>query len=308
MRETLSFSDRVFRGVTLGAAAVGAFVLAAILAVLALASRETLADDGIAFLLRADWNPVVGPGERYGVLALAWGTVVTSILALSMAVPVSLGVTVFLSEMAPRRVASVVGTLVELLSAVPSVVFGLFGLLALRPVMAHTVEPFLARLSNGAAPFSGPATGSDILVASIVLAFMIVPTISALSREVLSSVPVSLREAALSLGATRSEALVRVVLPRAKRGIVGAVLLGLGRALGETMAVTMLIGNQPDIRASLFAQGASMASMIANQYPEASGKQMSALNEVGLLLFLLTVALNVMARLLVRPNRLEQGV
>jgi phosphate transport system permease protein len=230
-------------------------------------------------------------------------------LALLFAVPVSLGVAIFLSELAPSWLRGPVGFLVELLAAVPSVVYGLWGIFALAPWLRETVEPLLGR-SLGFLPFfRGPQNGFGMLAGGIILAIMITPTISSVSREVLRAVPSSLREGALGLGATPWEAVRVAVLPLARSGLVGATILGLGRALGETMAITMVIGNRAEISASLFAPSYTMASVIANEFTEATGSlYLSSLAEVGLLLFVVTVLLNILARILVwRVGRMPEA-
>jgi phosphate transport system permease protein len=225
------------------------------------------------------------------------------------AVPISLGVAIFLSELAPSWLRGPVGFLVELLAAVPSVVYGLWGIFVLAPWLRETVEPLLARTLGFLPIFQGPQHGFGMLAGGIILAIMITPTISSVSREVLRAVPSALREGALGLGATPWESVRVAVLPYARSGLVGATILGLGRALGETMAITMVIGNRAEISASLFAHSYTMASVIANEFTEATGRlYLSSLAEVGLLLFVVTVLLNIVARLLVwRVGRLPEG-
>jgi phosphate transport system permease protein len=231
------------------------------------------------------------------------GTLVTSGLALLVAVPVAIGAAAYLVELASPTVRRVASLALELLAAVPSVVFGLVGFFLLRPFMLRHVEPQLSRLGL---PFlGGTPQGSDLLTASLVLALMIVPTIATVAREVIAAVPTGLREAALALGATPGEVIRHVVVPAARAGLVGATILGLGRALGETMAVTMLVGNRAAVPRSLLDGGATMASVIANQYGEAQGHHLAALTHVGLWLFVSTVVLDIAARLLV--GRTERG-
>jgi phosphate transport system permease protein len=245
----------------------------------------------------------------FGALPFIWGTVVSSLLALALAVPVSLGVAVYLSELASSWQRSVFGFMVEMLAAVPSVVYGLWGVLALAPWLRTTVEPALGRTLGFLPLFRGQNLGVGMLAGGIVLSIMILPTISSVSREVLRAVPSSLREGALALGATRSEMVRVAVLPYARSGLVGAVLLGLGRALGETMAITMVIGNRAEISGSLFAPSYTMASVIANEFSEATDElHLAALAEIGLLLFVVTVCLNIVARVLVaRVGRPVEG-
>ena len=254
---------------------------------------------GVGFLASSTWDPVRGV---FGAAPAIYGTLVSSLVALLIATPLALGVALFLSEFAPPWLRQPVAFFVDLLAAIPSVVYGLWGIFVLLPVLRAHVMPFLRdTLHLGATPlFSGPAYGPSMLAAGIILAIMILPYISSVSREVLLAVPRSQREAALALGATRWEAIRGAVLPYARSGILGGVILGLGRALGETMAVTMLIGNKHDISASLLAPGYTMASLIANEFAEATGDlHLSALMAVGFTLFSLTLVVNAIARWLV---------
>jgi phosphate transport system permease protein len=249
---------------------------------------------GLGFLVSQTWDPAAG---QFGAAAFVYGTIMTSAIALLIAVPLGIGVAIFLAELAPRRLSSMVGMLLELLAAIPSVIYGLVGIAVLVPVMRQYVQPGLKALTGGFPLFSGPAYGIGLLTAGIVLAVMIVPFIVSVGREVLLSVPREQREAALALGSTRWESTWKVVLPYARPGLYGAVFLALGRALGETMAVTMVIGNRPEIALSLFAPAYSMAAVIANEFSEATEElYLHALVEVGLVLFLLTLAINAVAR------------
>lgn len=289
--------DAVFRGVSALFAASVVIVLAAMAFEMWKASRPAFAEFGWGFITSTDWNPV---RDEFGALPFLYGTVVSSLLALAISVPISLGVAIFLSEMAPSWLRGPAGFLVELLAAVPSVIYGLWGIFALAPFLRNVVEPALAKSLGFLPLFQGPHQGFGMLAGGIILAIMITPTISSVSREVLKAVPPHLREGALALGSTRWEALRTVILPYAKSGIVGAVILGLGRALGETMAITMVIGNRAEISASLFAPSYTMASVIANEFTEATGElHLAALTEVGLLLFAVTLLLNIGARVLV---------
>ena len=247
-----------------------------------------------AFFFGQDWNPVT---ESFGALPVIFGTVVSSILALLIAVPVSIGVSVFLTEVAPRRIGIVIGFLVEMLAAIPSVVFGLWGIFVLAPFLRSKAEPWLADYFGFLPFFQGPPYGVGMLAAGIVLAIMITPTISSICREVFRAIPNTLREGASALGATKWEVISIAVLKNSVPGIVGAVVLGLGRALGETMAVTMVIGNRAQISASLFDPGQTMASLIANEYAEATGDiHLSALAAVGLGLFVVSLGTNAAAK------------
>jgi phosphate transport system permease protein len=252
---------------------------------------------GWSFLVTQTWDPVA---DEYGAAPFVYGTIVTSAVALLIAVPLGIGAALFLAELAPRRISDALTLMVELLAAVPSVVYGLIGVAVLVPVMRQYVQPALQRSVGWLPLFSGPAYGVGYLTAGIVLAIMIVPFIVSVVREVLLAVPREQREAALALGATRWESTWRVVLPYARLGVFGAVFLALGRALGETMAVTMVIGNRPEISTSLFAPGYSMAAVIANEFTEATGDlYLQALVEIGLVLFLLTMIINAFARILI---------
>lgn len=254
---------------------------------------------GLSFLTSSRWDVEAG---QFGAAPAIFGTLVSSAIALIIATPLAVGVAIFLSEFAPRWLQQPVAFLVDLLAAIPSVVYGLWGVFVLVPLLREHVMPFLRdTLHLGATPlFSGPAYGPSMLAAGLILAIMALPYISAVSREVLRAVPRSQREAALALGATRWETIWDAVLPFAKSGIIGGVILGLGRALGETMAVTMVIGNRPEISASLFAPGYTMASLIANEFSEATNDlHVSALMAVGGVLFIITIIVNAIARWLV---------
>jgi phosphate transport system permease protein len=252
---------------------------------------------GWRFFVTSTWDPVF---ENFGALPFIYGTVVTSALALLMAVPLGVGAAIFLAELAPPRISDALTFVIELLAAVPSVIFGLLGIFVLVPVLRNVVEPFLKSTLGFLPLFQGPMYGIGFLAAGLVLAIMIVPFILSVSREVLLAVPVEQREAALALGATRWEATWKVVVPFARAGILGSIFLALARALGETMAVTMVIGSDPKVSASLFAPGYSIAAVIADQFTEATGDlYVQALIELGLVLFILTFMINGLARLLI---------
>lgn len=254
-----------------------------------------------AFVTSADWDPVAG---SFGAQAYVYGTLVTSVLALLLAVPVSLGLALFVTEMAPAGLRPLVSFPLELLAGIPSVVYGLWGLFVLVPALRDHLQPFLQRWLGFLPLFQGPAIGIGFLAGGVLLAIMILPTVTSISIEVLRTVPGSLREASLALGATRWEMIRTSVLPYARAGLIGAVMLGLGRALGETMAVTMVIGNSPIISPSLFSPGYSLPAVIANEFAEASGElHTGALAALGLILFGVTMLLNALARLLVQLVR-----
>ena len=252
---------------------------------------------GWKFFTSQSWDPVSGD---FGALPFIYGTLATSFLALLMAVPLSLGVAIFLTELCPRPLRAPISFLTEILAAIPSVVYGLWAVFVLVPLMRDSLGPFLVKYFGWTHLFTGANFGVGLLTASIILAIMILPIISSLTRDIMTAVPNSQREAMLALGATRWEMIRTGVLRNARIGIVGAVMLGLGRALGETMAVTMVIGNHPDLAKSLFAPGYTLASVIANEFSEATGDlYLSALIEIGLALFLVTIVVNAIARLLV---------
>lgn len=291
--------DRTYTVLTTAFAAFIPLLLIAIATELSRAAWPALHEFGFGFLTSSEWDV---PAGKFGAAPAIFGTIVSSFIALLIATPLALGVAVFLSEFAPRWLQQPVAFLVDLLAAIPSVVYGLWGIFVLIPLLREDIIPFLRdTLHLGATRFfSGPAYGPSMLAAGIVLAIMALPYISAVSREVLRAVPRSQRDAALALGATRWEVIRDAVIPNARSGIIGGVMLGLGRALGETMAVTMVIGNRPEISASLLAPGYTMASLIANEFSEATSDiHLSALMAVGAVLFLITIVVNGIARWLV---------
>jgi phosphate transport system permease protein len=290
-------SDQIFKYAmsACGFAVLGLLIL--IVYELVLRSNLSWHAFGLKFFAASDWDPV---NSRFGALPFIYGTLVSSFLALLIAVPLSVGVAVFTTEMCPRALRSPLSFFVELLAAIPSVIYGLWAIFVLVPLLSNYVQPFLAKTLGWTGLFEGPPYGIGMLAAGIVLSIMIIPIISSISREVLMVVPQHQREAVLALGATRWEMIRIGVLRNARAGIVGAIILGLGRALGETMAVTMVIGNRPEIARSLFAPGYTMASVLANEFSEATGDvYLSALIEIGLALFLVTIVVNALARLLV---------
>ena len=289
--------DSGFRGLMLLAALVVLGIVALIM--IELMQRSSLAWQkfGVQFFFGSDWNPVSGV---FGALPFIYGTLVSSLIALIIAVPLALAVAVFVTEMCPRALRKPIAYATELLAAIPSVIYGLWAIFILVPLMRAYVEPWFMRHFSWTGLFAGPAYGIGMLAAGTVLAIMIIPIISSITREVLSVVPQHQREAALALGATRWEMVRVAVLRNARAGIVGAIILGLGRALGETMAVTMVIGNRPEIARSLLAPGYTMASVIANEFAEATDDlYLSALMEIGLALFLVTIIVNILAGLMV---------
>jgi phosphate transport system permease protein len=299
-------ADRAWSA-SLGVLGAAVLVLAALIVTeLSRLSLGALRQTGIAaFIAGSHWDPV---RDLYGALPFIYGTVITSVVALVLALPVSVGLALFLTEMSPPRFRAVVSFPLALLAGIPSVVYGLWGLFVLVPILRRQVEPALNHALGFLPFFRGPMIGVGYLAAGVILAIMILPTITSLSIEVLRTVPVALREGALALGATRWEAIRIAVLPYARTGILGATILGFGRALGETMAVTMVIGNSPTISASLFAPGYSLPAIIANEFAEASGEvHTGALAALGLILFAVTLLLDIAARGLMRMVRRGPG-
>jgi len=296
-KKSLVRPDTLFGWLTAGFAALIVAVIVVMVLQMTMASKASMAAFGWRFITGSNWDPV---RDEFAALPFIYGTLVSSLLALAIAVPISIGVAIYLSEWAPAWLRGPLGFTVELLAAVPSVIYGLWGIFALAPFLREVLEPALGKVFGFLPFFQGPHQGFGMLAGGIILAIMITPTIASVSREVMRAVPSILREGALALGATKWEAVRVAVLPNAKSGLLGAVILGLGRALGETMAITMVIGNRAEVSASLFAPGYSMASVIANEFSEATGDlYLSALAEIGLLLFAVTLILNIVARLLV---------
>lgn len=294
--------DQIFHvALTLCALVIPVLLLAVVIMLLR-GAWPAIARFGFSFVTTSVWDPVAGV---YGAWPMIVGTLLTSFLALLIAVPLSLGVAVYLTEFSPHAIRQPVAMVIELLAAIPSVVYGLWGLFVLIPVLQHSVFPFLRTVLGWLPFFRGAIYGPSVLAASIILAIMVMPFIMSVSREVLLAVPNSQREAAMALGATRWEAVRSAIVPYARSGIIGAVILGLGRALGETMAVTMLIGNSHDLSASVFAPGYTMAAAVANEFNEAATPMhFAALTYVALLLFVITVLVNAAARALIwRVNR-----
>jgi len=261
------------------------------------ASLPSIHQFGFDFLGTKIWDPA---RDNYGILAFVFGTLISSLIAILIAAPLSIFTALFLTEVASRRLQKSASFIIEMLAAIPSVVYGLWGIYVLAPFLRVYVEPFLGKTLGFLPLFQGPSYGVGMLAAGIILSIMIIPTITAVTKEVFLSIPNSYREAAMALGATRWEVIKMAVIKTGSAGILGAVILGLGRALGETMAVTMVIGNRSDISISLFAPGQSMSSVIANEYSEAtSSLHISALLEIGLVLFLITFFINSLARVFV---------
>lgn len=298
--------DAVFRTAIFAMSFVMVLIVGAMIVALASHSMLSIREFGFGFLTGREWNPIKG---QFGALAFIYGTIASSLIALLISVPLSLGIAIFLVEQAPNYVARPVTFLVELLAAIPSVVYGLWGIFVLAPFLRVYVEPPLARWFGWLPLFQGPITGIGLLTGGVILAIMVTPIVSAVARDVLSAVPNTQREAALALGATKWETTL-VVLVNGAPGIAGAVILGLGRAIGETMAVTMVIGNRPEISLSLFQPSYTLASVVANEFTEATADlYLSSLVELGLILFLVTFVVNAIARVLVwRVTRRTAGV
>ncbi|AUX22157.1 phosphate ABC transporter permease [Sorangium cellulosum] len=294
-------ADRAFRAIL---TMFGLTVLAVpLLMVLELVRSSQLSMEkfGLGFLTSTVWDPA---REEFGALPFIYGTLVSSLIAILLAVPVSLGLAIFLSDLAPHRIRKPLGFLVELLAAIPSVVYGFWGVAVLVPWLRDTIQPFIIQYFGYLPLFEGPPLGFGMFAAGVILAIMIVPTITSVSREVMQAVPQLHREAAIGLGASAWDTIRYAVLPSARSGIIGAIILGLNRALGETMAVTMVIGNRPQVSASIFQPGYSMASVIANEFVEApSDVYVSALSEIALLLFGVALLLNLFARWLVSSTK-----
>jgi len=289
--------DEVARLITLAFASSILLVTVALVYQLWVGSELARHKFGFHFLTTSMWDPVSG---QFGALPFIYGTVITSVIALLIAVPLGVGAAIFLSELAPARLSSTFTFFIELLAAVPSVIFGVLAFFAIVPLMRDYVDPFLKKTLGFLPFFSGPIFGYGYLTAGVILAIMTLPFIISISREALLDVPVEQREAALALGATRWESTWQAVVPWARLGIFGSIFLALARALGETMAVTMVIGNDPNIHASLFAPGYAIAAILANDFTEATGDLYpQALVALGLVLFLLTIVINALARLLI---------
>jgi phosphate transport system permease protein len=297
--------DPAFRWLTLFC---GVFILIAVGAIfigLVRESRLSLDKFGLGFLFSQEWNPVAG---QFGAASSIYGTLVSTVISMVLAVPLSIVIALFLVELAPPRVSRVVGGGIELLAAIPSIIYGMWGLFVFAPFMADYVQPALKKWTGGFLLFSGPPMGVGMLTAGIILALMILPFITSVTRDVFQLVPSVVKESAYGLGCTTWEVTRKVTIPYGIQGILGACFLGLARAIGETMAVTFVIGNRHDISASLFAAGNSIASTLANEFTEASGNlYLSSLVELGLVLFAVTFALQVAAQLWLRRTRRKMG-
>jgi phosphate transport system permease protein len=299
--------ERLFRILSGGAAAVVLLLLGGVLVSLVIGSWPALAEFKWQFLVQQSWNPVK---ERFGALAPIYGTVITSLIAMVIAVPISFGIAVFMTEICPTRIRAPINTAIELLAAIPSIVYGIWGLFVLGPILQHTVQPWLIDTIGPwpviGALFQGPPYGIGLFTAGLVLAVMVLPFVTAVMREVFQMTPQALREAAYGLGATQWQVVWQVVVPWSRSGAIGGLMLGLGRALGETMAVTFVVGNAHRVSTSLLAPGTTISATIANEFTEAYGElYTSSLIALGLILFVLTFAIIAVARVMLM--RLERG-
>ncbi len=295
----MGLGDKAFRGLSLGCGLIVLAILGFIALSMTHKAWPAFSHDGLRFFTSTRWAP---NADVFGSLPFVYGTVVTAAVALVLAVPVSIGLALFLSDVAPRGLRRPVSSLVDLLAAVPSVVYGLWGVIVLAPWLAGVYD----RLSDLTASipllsslFAGPSTGRGLFTAGIILALMVTPIITSITREVFDTVPTAAKEAAYALGSTRWEMIRAAVFPHSRAGVIGAVMLGVGRAMGETIAAALVIGSSPQISANLFGSGDSMAAVIANQFNEAGGLHRSALIALGVELFVLTVLVNVVARLVI---------
>ncbi|MFA6170645.1 MAG: phosphate ABC transporter permease subunit PstC [Candidatus Margulisiibacteriota bacterium] len=295
--------DAAFKAITLVFAASIPLLLFSLIAVLLFWAWPAIRHFGWGFIFSSAWDPLA---DNYGALPFIYGTLMSSLIALLIAVPLGLGCAIFISEIYRSKTREYIALMVELLAAIPSVVYGLWGIFVLAPFSAAYIQPALKSAFGFLPFFQGPTSGPSLLTGGIILAIMILPTITALSREVLQAVPYSLRESAMALGATRWETFKTAVFGPARSGIIGAIILGLGRALGETMAVTMVIGNRPQVSASVFAPAYSLAAVIANEFAEAGTElNLAALIELALVLLIITIAVNGLARYLVWQTTLK---
>ncbi len=292
-----NFADKLFFSVTKVAAFISFALIVLLFIMLIKESGLSFSKFGLRFFITKVWDPVV---EQYGALSFIYGSVISSLLALLISVPISLGIALFLSEFASKKLKEFLSIIMSLLAGIPSVIYGLWGIFVLAPILRNYIEPFLQKIFGFLIFFQGEPYGLDMLAAGIILSIMITPTISSISKDVFESVPRNLREAGLALGATKWEMIKIAVLKTAKQGVIGAIILGLGRAIGETMAVTMVIGNVHEISLSLFHPSATLASVIANEFAEATTDlYVSALFKIGLTLFFVTVILNIFAKFLI---------
>jgi phosphate transport system permease protein len=295
-----NLGDRIFKGVSYFFALSVLCLMALIVLVLFKESLPSIQKFGLGFITSSSWDPVA---LEFGALPAIYGTVVTSLIALVIALPISIGIAIFLTEMAPKRLKGPIGVAIELLASIPSIIYGMWGLFILAPILSDYVEPFLTDYFGFIPLFDGPPLGIGMLPAGFILAIMIIPFISSVSRDIFEMVPPILKESGYGVGATKWEVIRRVVLPFSRSGIIGAVILGLGRALGETMAVTFMIGNSQNISLSLLEPATSISATLANEFTEADHSlYLSSLVELGLLLFVITFVVLGIAKLMIRRH------
>jgi phosphate transport system permease protein len=296
--QAFSGADRVFRWLTAGCAILTPLLMAALFLELVRHSYPALQKFGFRFLISQEWNPVT---QQFGAASSIFGTLVSTLIAMSIAVPLSLAIALLLVELAPPRVSRIIGTLIELLAAIPSIIYGMWGMFVFAPFMARYIQPALGQTLGFLPLFTGPPMGIGMLTAGLILAFMVLPFITAITRDVFQLVPPVVKESAYGLGATTWEVTYKVTIPYGLVGIIGAFFLGLGRALGETMAVTFVIGNAHRISASLFSPGNTIASALANEFAEATEPiYVSSLIALGLVLFVITYLVQVVAQMMLR--------
>lgn len=289
--------DAVFKGVSYGFALSVILLMALLFIVLVKESWLSIKAFGFSFVYSSIWDPVA---QEFGALPSIYGTIVSSIIAIVIAVPISLGIAIFLTEMAPKRLKGPIGTAIELLASIPSIIYGMWGLFVFAPFLSEYVEPFLIDYLGFIPLFTGAPLGIGMLPAGFILAIMIIPFISSVTRDIFQMVPSILKESGYGVGATKWEVIRKIVIPYTRSGIVGAVILGLGRALGETMAVTFLIGNAQEIKLSLLDPATSISATLANEFTEAvEDLYLSSLVELGLILFLITFVVLALAKLLI---------
>ncbi len=307
-RNQNALMDVIFKNLTRTFAFLVFALLAAIMVSLVYGSRQSIAAHGIAFLWTNDWDPVQ---NIYGALVPVVGTVVTSLIALFIAIPISFGIALFLTELSPAWLRRPLGTAIEMLAAIPSIIYGMWGLFVFVPVFQEYVQPYVITFFEPIPVlnqiFSGPPFGIGIFTAGLILSIMVIPFITAVMRDVFEVVPPMLKESAYALGGTTWEVVWRVVLPFTKNGVIGGIMLGLGRALGETMAVTFVIGNAFNLPSSVFSPSNSIASALANEFNESGGMQKSALLELGLILFLITTVVLALSKILLLRLAKNEG-
>lgn len=303
-----ALADAAFRTLARTFAILVFLLLGAILVSLIWGSQDSIRVHGLSFLWTDNWDPV---RDEYGALVPIMGTLLTSFVALAIAIPVSFGIAMFLTELSPVWLRRPIGTAIEMLAAIPSIIYGMWGLFVFVPLFQQHVQPGMIALFSGlpvlAELFAGPPFGIGIFTAGLILSIMVIPFITAVMRDVFEVVPAMLKESAYGLGSTTWEVMWKVVLPYTKNGVIGGIMLGLGRALGETMAVTFVIGNAFNLPASIFSPSNSIASALANEFNEAGGMQKSALLELGLILFLITTIVLILSKLLLRHLSARQG-